>query len=176
MKYGREVNLSQVVFQSGEQKDFAALFRCSNKALDKYLLESLSEKDSVTYIFIDEDTKKIAGYASLVCSLLTITDDEVTEKYPSVEIKAFAVDEKYQNMPFSENREDGVLSDKILNNMVSQIYDIVESVIGADYILLYSVENAQDFYERNGFKKFGETMQEHYNYFNESCIPMYYKL
>ena len=176
MKKWDEFRLSQIRYKSGEHAKVAALFDCGNTALNQYLAASNEHGDTAIYIFLDEYAGKIAAYASLICSSLVYAVDGKEFQIPAIEIKAFAVDKACQNLPVSENADDGVLSDKIFNQLIAGIYEIAETIVSADYITLYSVESAQKFYERNGFTVYQKEMSQFYNYFNESCIPMYMEL
>ena len=176
MILGKDINLSQILYNHSKHFDIVRSFDCGNYALNQFLFSCFNNHERVLYLFIDDNIQKIAAYSSLVCTSLIYSQESKQYQIPAIEIKTFAVDKSYQNLPFSGNRADGVLSDSIFNSMVATAFDLSETVIGAEYVTLYSVQAAQSFYERNGFSVFEENMTEFYNYFNESCIPMYFEL
>ena len=113
------------------------------------------------------------GYCTYCTSGLTVCveSDRVTQ--PASEIKYFAVSEKYQHRPFDE---DFNFSDLMLCKVIARLYEISEDVISFEHILLYSVPEAVSFYQRNGFKKFSEYMEEDSYRYIKGCIPMVYHM
>ena len=63
----------------------------------------------------------------------------------------FAIDERYQHLPYSAEKEDGTFSDYIFRFVISKIYEFTEEICGADKVILYAVPKAKNFYEKNGF-------------------------
>ena len=60
--------------------------------------------------------------------------------------------------------------------ILKKLIEISEEAISFDYILLYSVPEAVNFYKRNGFCEFTEFMKkDSYNYI-DGCIPMFFTL
>lgn len=66
----------------------------------------------------------------------------------------FAIDERYQHLPYSAEKEDGTFSDYIFRFVISKIYEFTEEICGADKVILYAVPKAKNFYEKNGFTVF----------------------
>lgn len=88
----------------------------------------------------------------------------------------FAVDEAYQHIPYSDDPEDGTLSDIIFNFAISKIYDFTEKYCGADKVILYAVPKAVNFYRKNFFSEFETFMLKSESRFLDGCIPMYMNL
>lgn len=90
----------------------------------------------------------------------------------------FAIDEKYQYMKYSDDvYEDNLnLSDMLFAEVISFIYDFTDNFCGADEVILYSVPDAENFYLRNGFKRFENFMLESSELFTDGCIPIYMNL
>ena len=64
----------------------------------------------------------------------------------------------------------------MLCEVLKKLIEISEEAISFDYILLYSVPEAVNFYRRNGFYEFTEFMKkDSYNYI-DGCIPMFFTL
>jgi len=175
MKLGKDFNLSQIQYKREEHGELAALFDCGNKGLNDYLTRDFIHEDPI-FIFVDEDAQKIVAFVSMMCSSLIHTKSGNDFQIPAIEIKVFAVDQSYQNLRYSENDKDGVLSDKIMKRIINDIYDISQNTMNADFITLYSVEDAKKFYKRNGFTEYGKEMSQFHNNFNQTCLAMYMEL
>ena len=80
-------------------------------------------------------------------------NDSIT--YPAAEIKYFAIDKTYQHKSYDD---DFKFSDLMLCEVLKKLIEISEEAISFDYILLYSVPEAVNFYKRNGFCEFTEFM------------------
>lgn len=81
-------------------------------------------------------------------------NDSIT--YPAAEIKYFAIDKTYQHKSYDD---DFKFSDLMLCEVLKKLIEISEEAISFDYILLYSVPEAVNFYKRNGFCEFTEFMK-----------------
>lgn len=93
----------------------------------------------------------------------------------AIEIMFFAIDKRYRHLRYSDtpaaSRE--TLSSNLFRYTVNHIFDIARETIGADYIILYAVPKAENFYKRNGFRRFDGNMMPDANPFLDGCIPMY---
>lgn len=69
----------------------------------------------------------------------------------AVEIKMFAVDNKYQDVFYQHDGEDLPVAAWILRNIVNYAETLLNTVIGFKAIFLHSVPEAVDFYLLNGF-------------------------
>lgn len=179
LEYGEEISYNIKLLSEVESK-YLYNFCCGNKEIDKYLLndalEDLKNGQGVTKVFIKTDDPEIIGFYTICCSSIVVEDHSKSFFYPSVEIKMFAVNEKYQNMQFTKDIEDGVLSDYLLCSIIKDINIFTEKLCGAGHITLYSVKDAETFYERNGFENFKKYMKQNDDRYLDGCIPMFFKL
>ena len=95
---------------------------------------------------------------------------------PAVEVKNFALNEKYQNMPYEDDASKGVLADYVLADLIISIIDFTDYICGASRIILHSTPGAHEFYIRNKFKDFEEFMIPEKKMYLEDCIPMFLNL
>ncbi len=154
-------------------------FNCGQDMIDCYYREKLlTDNDAVSYCFWKDDQKQeLVGIASLSCSGIIIQSRNHFNITPAIEVKIFAIDEKYQHQPFPED-DDGLShwSDYCLYYLIEKITEIAENICGAGHIVLYSVPEAGSFYRRHGFKDFVGNMEKPSNLFVEGCIPMFLNL
>lgn len=174
--YGKDVKNKREPLTK-DNIDCVKSFNCGNEVINLYLREeALDDTKAKTFIVVDTELNKIICYYSLCCSGFIISSANKFTIYPAVEIKMFAIDEEYQHMRYSEDVEDGNLSDMLFAEVISFIYDFTEECCGADEIILYSVPDAENFYIRNGFKRFENFMLQSTSLFTDGCIPMYMSL
>jgi hypothetical protein len=177
--YGEEINLSNRIRMTAELKSLAQDFDCGNEVMNRYLKEqSFDDSKATTFIIKDNDTDAVICYYSLSCSGLVVNTNNGNKFniYPSVEIKMFAVDEKYQHIPQSAEPDSCSLSDMLLYEVIAHINDFTENECGADKIILYSVPKAESFYSRNMFCRFEDYMKPASDWFTSECIPMFMTL
>lgn len=150
-------------------------FSCSNTVIDNFFKYTAEESvlDSA-YVFIDYERNALAAAASIACSSLQIMDNShYYDSVPAVEIKYFAVDERYQRLRFSAEREEGYFSDAVLSALIGFIYKFTDDYCAATHILLYSTPDAVHVYERNGFVKLSDSgIMVRHNHFLDGCTPM----
>lgn len=178
-QYGNQINLSDAIKMTESQKDIVQTFNCGNEVINEYLkTKACDDPQTVTFIVKDQENDMVICYYSLSCSGLILEHGHANKitVYPAVEIKMFAIDEKYQHLPYSEDADEGNLSDMLFSDIISYIYDFTDNQCGADKIILYSVPNAKNFYQRNGFCEFQEFMKPSTSWFTDGCIPMYMDL
>ena len=84
----------------------------------------------------------------------------------------FAIDERYQHLPYSAEKEDGTFSDYIFRFVISKIYEFTEEICGADKVILYAVPKAKNFYEKNGFTVFPPFMLQSESRFLDGFIKI----
>ncbi|MBQ8401765.1 MAG: hypothetical protein IJX14_07545 [Clostridia bacterium] len=150
-------------------------FSCGNPAIDAFFQEKAADSiREVTYIFVDTERNCAAAAISLSCSAIPVMEgDRYYDAVPAVEITYFAVEERYQKMMQTHDREDGYFSDYILCDIISTIYTFTEEVCGASHVLLYAVPDAVHFYKRNFFTEIDESFMLVKNkQYLEGCIPM----
>ena len=175
--YGRELNISVQTLDAESEKYIE--FSCGNESIDDYLhYEAIGDQSSVTYLYIDVDRDKLIAFVTIACSaIFTISDHEqYSTVMPSMEVKFLAVDESYQHLPYNAMKNSPSLSDMMFDDMIMRMIDISRTIIGASSIVLYSVPQAITFYQRHGFKKFGDNMYGDEGLFIEGCEPMYLDL
>lgn len=176
-KFGNQINISKAERVTEENIAITRSFDCGNETLNDYLkIDAKDDAHSTVFMIIDKDVQSVIGYYSLRCSGFVINCNNHFTIYPAVEIKMFAIDEKYQHTSISDIAEEGTLSDAILAYVISEIYDFTNNYCGADKVILYSVPKAVDFYSKNGFKAFEEFMLKSESRFLDGCIPMYLDL
>ena len=77
----------------------------------------------------------------------------------ALEIKMFAVDEKYQDVFFEFDGEDLPISAWIIKSIIDDANDLINNVLGFKAIFWHSLPNAEDFYASNGFNQVEKNMQ-----------------
>ena len=161
--YGKDI-IFNFYNRSEEDLGYLKKFDCGNSEINKYFNnEAISDTKSVTKVIWRKDEKSdklnkeendIIGLYSVSASAM-FYDDYDDKKYiiPAIEIKFFAINQEYQDMPFSEDYEEGVFSDYLFASIINNIRGITENECGAEKIVLYSVPDAVEFYKRNGFEE-----------------------
>lgn len=77
----------------------------------------------------------------------------------AIEIKMFAVSEKYQNVFFKYDGEDLPISAWIMRSIIDFAYSLSDEVIGFKALCLHSLPEAESFYKANGFNPVEVNMQ-----------------
>jgi hypothetical protein len=100
-------------------------------------------------IRLDEEEIKATGeeFSSETCGI------------PALEIKMFAIDEKYQDLCYVYEGEDLPISAWILRNIVNYSHTLLEEVLGFKALFLHSLPEAESFYAMNGFNPMEVNMQ-----------------
>lgn len=163
-----------------KQKDLAGIsFSCGQPYIDRYFeTDMFRDTSAVPYCFWTDDSKQeLVGIAALSCSGIIIKSADQFNITPAIEVKIFAVDEKYQHIKFPQADEDnGHWSDYCWNYLLSQIYTISDEICGAEHVVLYSVPEAVSFYKRHSLQSFTELMTMPSNYPVSGCTPMFLNL
>lgn len=174
--YGENIRLSKAKLLTKDDIVSVQTFDCGNDVINNYLKEhACNDPRSATFVIYDTKENQVISYYSLSCSGFVMNHNSHITIYPAVEIKMFAVDDKYKHIPFSQD-DSFTLSDYIFCNVISRVYDFTEKECGADKIILYSVPRAENFYIKNGFIRFQEFMLKSESMFLDGCIPMYMDL
>lgn len=87
----------------------------------------------------------------------------------AIEIKMFAVNEKYQDVFFEYDGEDLPISAWIMRSIIDFAYSLLNEVIGFKALFLHSLPEAEKFYKANGFNAMEINMQPLH------CIDSEYK-
>lgn len=154
-----------------------------NDFIKNEAIEYKSSGDGVTYIvwnvICDENKKEkkreiIAFYTLAATSIpyedrIRLDEDEVAVLgkefdievcgIPSVEIKMFAMNEKYQDVFFEYEGEDLPVSAWIIRSIIDYANSLINEVIGFKAIFLHSLPEAEQFYIKNGFHNMEINMQ-----------------
>ena len=163
-----------------EYNDIVSKFNCGDIAFDTYLnkeaLEDRLNGRGVIYIVIDQAIKssnnenslqnedKLVAYYTISTSTVhfidtydfeddAIPEPEKRKHYSPISaiiINMFAVNNEYQDCIYKEE----LVSSIVLQSIISDIYDMTTTIIGAKMIILCSVPDAVDFYKRNSFEEF----------------------
>ena len=128
------------------------------EVVETEIVETIEETPEVEFDVVEEDEDKICPEC---------------EQDPCVCKNAANEEDSKED---SEDADEGNLSDMLFSDIISYIYDFTDNQCGADKIILYSVPNAKNFYQRNGFCEFQEFMKPSTSWFTDGCIPMYMDL
>ncbi|MDD5944742.1 MAG: hypothetical protein PUD43_03340 [Clostridia bacterium] len=177
--YGKDITYKMELL-SRENYELVCSFSCGNEVIDDFLRkEALDSEDLRTYLFISEN--EVIAFVTLACSGIRHTYQSTKAMLSAIEIKYFAVLEKYHAMLYDEESYDPsdknyTLSDCIFGEVLRFCGYLKSNVIGARYLVLYSVPNARHFYKANFLEEFNEYMEEDNIRFLDGCIPMYMEL
>lgn len=164
----------EVIKENGEK--LLESFDCDREEINQYLYDNIKDgADAVTYCLYEtiKGEKSVVALASLACGSILVEDRNHYYFYPAVEIKAFAVDKKYQHKSFGEY---GKWSELAIDTVISIISEFTTNQCGANHIILYSVKEAVGFYEKTGFQHFSELMVKNSDRFVAGCEGMYMQL
>lgn len=158
-------------------------FHSGNDSIDSYFkgkCEAITDTSAKSFVVTNDNTQNgmpsVIGVYSLCCSGYVIDSHNYFYIHPAVEIKYFAINEYYQDIQYSENTEEGCLSSNILATIIGRIISFTDSYCGANKVILYSVPEAEFFYQRMGFHLFANYMLKNNERYLEGCIPMYLDL
>lgn len=179
-QYGNDVILEFVVLNR-QFKEIAKKFNCGNDHIDHFVKNSaFKDKETVTYAAIDNEKKLIVAILTIVASGIytnpSIMSGRKETVLSAIEIKNFAVDLRYQKIPYSDFDGDETLSYQIFNKYLKDLLELSRKVIGAKKIILYSVDDAVKFYKKHGFKDFRIYMARDQRREVKGCKPMYFNL
>lgn len=158
-------------------------FHSGNDSIDSYFkgkCEAITDTSAKSFVVTNDNTQNgmpsVIGVYSLCCSGYVIDSHNYFYIHPAVEIKYFAINEYYQDIQYSENTEEGCLSSNILATIIGRIISFTDSYCGANKVILYSVPEAEFFYQHMGFHLFANYMLKNNERYLEGCIPMYLDL
>lgn len=158
-------------------------FHSGNDSIDSYFkgkCEAITDTSAKSFVVTNDNTQNgmpsVIGVYSLCCSGYVIDSHNYFYIHPAVEIKYFAINEYYQDIQYSENTEEGCLSSNILATIIGRIISFTDSYCGANKVILYSVPEAEFFYQRMGFHLFANYMLKNNERYLEGCTPMYLDL
>lgn len=139
--------------------------------------------DGVTYVVwnvqydnCDKEIKReIVAYYTFAATAIPyedrirLDDDEAQEMgrefdieicgISAIEIKMFAVSEKYQDVFFEYEGEDLPISAWIIRSIIDYAYALLNEVVGFKALFLHALPEAEKFYKANGFNPVEKNMQ-----------------
>lgn len=193
-KYFEEIDIEKIKIESLTKENYYLVkdFCCGNEVFEEFLIKkSLTDYKTRTYIFVyhNEDKKILLGYFGLSASGISIMNDgrQDIEKakakkfnMPAIEITHFALCEQFHHMFWDAEaeveKEKYYLSDILLLQLLKYIISDVLLVVGASFIVLYSVPEAESLYRRSEFVSFEDFMIPDNKRYLDECIPLYLKI
>lgn len=193
----RKENKSDIYFQKEFVKQLLDVsdcdnFDCGDKKLNDYMMECIKGNHATFHALYDitDGSECLAGVCFLKCSSciekkgynvdndgeLDLDNPLKCELYPAVEILYFAMDKKYQDLKIVDNTIKGCLASYYLSSMIKEIINSSKNLSKVDYVLLYSVAEANKFYDTFGFEKFDVETLAFKNKKQGTCTPMYLAL
>lgn len=144
--------------------------------------------DGVTYLVLDNKSNNesnLVAYYTISASTIHFVDnydyeddaiptEQKRTRYSPISsfmINMFAVNKNYQDCIYN----DDLISNLILMNIISELYNMSTSLIGAKMIVLCSVKEAEHFYLKNNFNKLDSNFTLLDKYIDDT-IPMYLPL
>ncbi|EIW15485.1 MULTISPECIES: GNAT family N-acetyltransferase [Pelosinus] len=132
---------------------------------DAFLYEEIG--NTCTTLFFESNANELVGFCSTKCSSLKIKGRKIISLCPSVEIAALCIDDHYRYLGIGQ---------AIFNHTIQQIYKI-KTMVGVQFITLFSLPEAVAFYQKFGFRRLEKKgMKVLYTSVHECCIPMYFPL
>lgn len=178
-EYGEDINFIFSALTNDTYKRFEEYnldsFDCGNQEINKFILNKdfLNIDNGITYGFFHEEDKALIGFAVLNCSGITCTpDNNYVETLPAIEILYFAIMEQYHGIQYEKDSEDDyTFSQFLFGYILNEISNIALTRIGARFVTLYSVPNAQNFYKKFEFLEFEKFMIKERKLYIDGCIP-----
>lgn len=182
-KYFSEINLDDIKIEklNYDNLNLTIGFSCGNLDFDFFLQEdAIEEYKFSTYLILYNNN--LLGFFSLSASGINIEDNDNSDiSYISsaIEISYFALEKKYHHISFNKEEEDKktkfYLSDVLISKILEFISSYIIDIVGAQFIILYSVPEAESLYYRNDFNNFENYMKRSNKPYLRECIPMYIK-
>ncbi len=167
--------------------------------IKKEAVQYQNSGDGVSYVvwnvFYDdtgqEEKREIVAYYTLSTTSIPYEDrirldPDEAQKYnkefdiqicgiPAIEIKMFAVNEKYQNLFYQYDNEDLPIAAWIMRNIIYHANSLLTDVIGFKALFLHAIPEAVSFYIKNGFHPMEINMKPLHSVDSE-FTPMYLSL
>ncbi len=182
-KYFSEIDLDNIKIEklNYDNLNLTNGFSCGNLEFDFFLQGNAIEEHRVsTYLILYNND--LLGFFSLSANGIYIEDNDNSEiSYISsaIEISYFALEKKYHHVSYNEEEEKKgtkfYLSDVLISKILEFISNYIIDIVGAQFIILYSVPEAESLYSRNEFKSFENYMKKSNKPYLRECIPMYIK-
>lgn len=186
-KYCCEINLDNIILKPLTKDNFYLVkgFCCENEVFDNFLLkEALFDNSTKTYLILYENI--LLGFFSLSASGISIINDSHENKeshrfnISAIEISHFALNKHFHHLYYDrqakEENEKYFLSDICLEYILTYIVENVTTIIGAKFIILYSIPKAESLYKRLDFKNFESFMIPNHKRYYEGCTAFFLKI
>ena len=175
-EYGYQIP-ARVEILTKENAGLGWYFFCGNDAIDHYYqCEALDDASAVTYLVIDDERNRLLAAMTISCSAIFLAKKmQLSTLLSAMEVVYFAVHLDYQGLPYRPG-DPNSLSYYLFNYMIEQMRRISREHVGAAKIVLYSVPEAENFYKKIGFKRFGGSMYGDRGTFVRDCVPMFFDL
>lgn len=161
----------------------AEKFSSGNIYIDGFLRNgdnSLNTNIGKTYVFLSSEDKEIIGFYNLsvgsVDQIEKVDNREIRSRMGgAININFFGLDEKYhkQVQDILPTGTKIYLSDLLLDDCFERIQMIVETQIGATFVILNSTQEGYNLYTRNGFEELEDDMSFTREDGEYSCIQLY---
>ncbi len=178
-KYGQEINFV-VEILSESNRSMLDEYNCGDPQINIHIkMTSNRYNGERAFLVIDNLRGNVIAFFSLRATALVFDsqDGRGIRLAPAVEIVTFAVDVRYQDMWMSEKREEGCLSNYILSYIIDEYINYVnKSYCAIEFVVLYSVDSAVEFYKKTLFCPFNEFMVKSRDPYIKLCTPMYFDL
>lgn len=176
-KIGKDIEIAFLPL-TFKHKKYVQNFHSGNDEIDRYFQNfAIDDWDTATYAFVDKSLDIAIAFVSMSCSRVDYWQDkEYIDSTPAVEIKYFAVDERYHSLPYESKNDKLTLSKVIMSKTICYIFDEIVAKIGASKIILSSVPKAVNFYKGCYFEVYENNMEINYDCVDYNLIPMYYNL
>lgn len=141
--------------------------------------------EGVTYLIINQlgEKREVVGYYTITTKALLLKDeveedgdyDTAILEIPALEIKMFAIDKKYQDVFFEFEGIRKPVSAWVFEEILRRLDNIALCCVGFKAIFLRAIQQAEDFYVRNGFNFFTKTMLDTFS-IDTDLKPMFHRL
>lgn len=173
--YGKQVKYSVIDLSSVDEK-LIEDFSCGNNEIDR-IIKNKNSPESTIKLVMDDKKKCLIGFIAYQASGIRLYYENTAITKPALQINYFAIDSRYQHLQY-DNHEDFQenkynLSDEIFCEFLKLFRKISEEFLYFEYIILYSVPNAKNFYIRNFFEEFNTYMSPDKYRYLDGCLPMY---
>ena len=167
-----------------------------NDFLRKEAETCLHTGQGVTYLLINcaNDEGDLIGYFTITSTAIPYEDrqrnydspEEVPEGeaefdiklcgIPALEIKMFAINQKYQDVFYKFEDEELPVAVWILKLIIAKAVELSEQCIGFKAVFLHAIEEAESFYLKNGFRRIEYNMEPRHSVdseFQAMYLPLY---
>lgn len=145
------------IIEASTNKEIKFNISCGNDLIDIFLNSGQARH----YTLINSSKNSVLVYEKQVIGFYTVSVEDLDyqeEKYKCIYIACFAIDKAYQKQGFGK---------QLLELIIAKSEEIID-FLGLMGIILKSVPNAKEFYEKNGFVQIETEVKKG----DEDLIPM----